>query len=53
MEKIGLDISDSLTVKGSSFNVVIRAERNDLTVTAEAGFDLSGGSVVTRYWRER
>ena len=53
MEKIGFDISDVITVKSNSFSVVIKAERNDLVETAEAGFDLSGGRVVTKYWREK
>lgn len=53
MEKIGIEISDVITVKSNSFNAVITAERNDLVETAEAGFDLSGGRAVLKYWRER
>lgn len=53
MEIIGLDISDVIKVKTNSFSVVIKAERNDLVETAEAGFDLSEGRAVTKYWRER
>jgi len=53
MEKIGIDISDVTTVKSNSFYVVIKAERNDFVETAEAGFDLSEGGTVTKYWRER
>jgi general secretion pathway protein K len=53
MEKIGIDISDVVTVKSNSFYVVIKAEHNDLVETAEAGFDLGSGRVVTKYWRER
>jgi general secretion pathway protein K len=45
---------DNTTIKQSdSFSVVITAERNDLIETAEAGFDLSSGRIVTKYWRER
>jgi len=40
-------------VKGNSFSAVIKAERNDFVETVEAGFDLSNGRVVTKYWRER
>ena len=53
MEKIGIDISNIIKVKSNSFSAVIKAERNDLTETAEAGFDLSGGSAVLKYWREK
>ena len=53
MEKIGIEISDFITEKSSSFFVVIKAQSNDLVETAEAGFDLSNGRVVTEYWRER
>ena len=53
MEKIGIDISNIIKVKSNSFSVVIKAERNDLTETAEAGFDLSGGRAVLKYWREK
>ena len=53
MEKIGIDISDVIKVKSNSFSMVIKAERNDLVETAETGFDLSNGRVVTKYWRER
>ena len=53
METIGIAISDVITVKSNSFNVVIKAESNDLVETAEADFDLSGGRIVTKYWRER
>lgn len=53
MEKIGYHISDIMTVKSTSFTVAIKAERNDLTETAEAGFDLSGGRALLKYWRER
>jgi hypothetical protein len=53
MEKIGIEISNDITVKSNSFNVVIKAQSNDLVETAEAGFDLSSGRVVTKYWRER
>lgn len=53
MSRIGIDISDFTTVKSSSFSVRIRAESDDLTETAEAGFDLSEGRVVTKFWRER
>ena len=53
MEKIGYYISDIIKFKSSSFNVVLKAERNDLVKTAEAGFDLSKGRPVTKYWRER
>ena len=52
-EKMVTDISDVIKFKSNSFNVVIKAERNDLVETAEAGFELSGGTVVTKYWRER
>lgn len=53
MEMIGIDISDIIKVKSNSFSVAIKAERNDLVETAEAGFDLSDGRLVTKYWRER
>ena len=53
MEKIGIEMSDFITEKSSSFIVVIKAQSNDLVETAEAGFDLSNGRVVTKYWRER
>jgi len=53
METIGVSISDVIKFKSESFSVVIKAERNDLVETAEAGFELSGGRVVTKYWRER
>ena len=53
MEKIGIEMSDFITEKSSSFFVVIKAQSNDLVETAEAGFDLSNGRVVTKYWRER
>jgi general secretion pathway protein K len=53
MEKIGIEISDIITVKSSSFNVLIKAQSNDLVETAEAGFDLSEGRIVTKYWKER
>lgn len=54
MDTIGPDISvNIIKVESDSFNVVIKAERNDLVETAEAGFDLSTGRIVTKYWRER
>ncbi len=53
METIGVAISDVIKVKSNSFSMVIKAERNDLIETAEAGFDLSGGRAVLKYWRER
>lgn len=53
MEKIGIELSDSITVKSSSFNVAIRARSHDLVETAEAGFELSEGRIVTKYWKER
>ncbi len=53
MEKIGYYIAEFITVKSTSFNVTVKAERNDLTETAEAGFDLSGGRAVLKYWREQ
>jgi type II secretory pathway component PulK len=53
MGKIGLDLDGVITVKSNSFNVVIKAESNDLVETAEADFDLIGGRIVTKYWRER
>lgn len=53
MEKIGIEISDGITVKSNSFNVFIKAESNDLTEIAEAGFEVSEGRAVTKYWRER
>lgn len=52
MERIGIEISDRIKVTSNSFNAVIKAERNDLVKTAVAGFDLSEGRVVTKYWRE-
>ncbi|MBI5846431.1 MAG: general secretion pathway protein GspK [Nitrospirae bacterium] len=53
MEKIGYHISDLITVKSTSYNVTVKAERNDLIETAEAGFDLGGGRAVLKYWREQ
>lgn len=53
MEKIGYEISDVIIVESNSFSAVIKAERNDLVETAEAGFDLSSRRIVTKYWRER
>lgn len=53
MEKIGIEISNDITVKSNSFNVVIKAESNDLVETAEADFDLRSDRIVTKYWRER
>jgi general secretion pathway protein K len=53
MEIIGPAIFDVIKFRSDSFNVVIKAESNDLVETAEAGFDLSSGRVVTKYWRER
>jgi type II secretory pathway component PulK len=54
METIGPDIAvNIIKVESNSFNVVIKAERNDLVETVEAGFDLSGSRIVTKYWRER
>lgn len=47
------DIADVIRLNGISFNVAIKAERNDLVQTAEAGFDISGGRAVLKYWRER
>lgn len=47
------DLLYVITVKSNSFNALIKAERNDLVETAEAGFALSGGRIVTKYWRER
>jgi len=49
------ELSDVIIVKSTSFNVVIKAERNDLVETAEAGFVLpsSGGQPALKYWRER
>jgi general secretion pathway protein K len=45
--------SNVITLKSTSFNVAITAERNDLVETAEAGLDLSTGGLVLKYWRER
>ena len=53
MGKIGLDLDGVITVKSNSFNVVIKAESNDLVETAEADFDLRSDRIVTKYWRER
>jgi len=54
MKTIGVAISDVIKYKSDSFNVIIKAERNDLVETAEAGFVLSeSGVATTKYWRER
>ena len=53
MEIIGPAIFDVIKFRSDSFNVLIKAESNDLVETAEAGFDLSSGRIVTKYWRER
>lgn len=53
MEKIGIEISDIITVRSNSFNILIKARSNDLVETAEAGLDLSEGRIVTKYWKER
>lgn len=47
------DLWEVIVYQSNSFSVVIKAERNDLAETAEAGFDLSSGRVVTKYWREK
>ncbi len=51
--KMVADLLEVIVYQSNSFNVVIKAESNDLVETAEAGFDLSGGRIVTKYWRER
>lgn len=56
METIGVAISDVIKFKSNSFSIAIKAERNELVQTAEAGFDISdisGGRAVLKYWRER
>lgn len=55
-DKIVTQISNVISVRSISFNVAIKAERNELVQTAEAGFDISdisGGRAVLKYWRER
>ncbi|MBI5073630.1 MAG: general secretion pathway protein GspK [Nitrospirae bacterium] len=52
-DKLVTDMSNYIDVTSKSFTVTIKAERNDLVETAEAGFDMSGGRAVLTYWRER
>lgn len=45
---------DNTLKQSDSFSVVIKAQRNELVETAEAGFVLSeSGVATTKYWRER
>ncbi|MCX7990618.1 MAG: type II secretion system minor pseudopilin GspK [Proteobacteria bacterium] len=52
MNVIGINISDIITVKSSSFIVNLTASKDDFREVVEAGFELSGGQVKTRYWKE-
>lgn len=52
-DKLVTDMSNYIDVTSKSFRVIIKAERNDFVETAEAGFDMSGGRAVLKYWRER
>lgn len=52
-DKMVADLWEVIVYQSNSFNVAIKAERNDFIETAEAGFDLSSGRAVLKYWRER
>ncbi len=52
MNVIGINISDIITVKSTSFLINLTASKDDLQEYVEAAFDLSDGQVNTRYWKE-
>jgi len=52
MESIGIAISDIITVKNSSFQLYLKAEKDDFTETVEAGCEILDNRIVTKYWKE-
>ncbi len=52
MNVIGINISDLIVVKSSSFFLNIVANKDDFKETVEVSFDLDGGKIKTNYWKE-
>lgn len=52
MESIGISISDMIVVKNSSFQLYLKAEKEDFSESVEAGCEILENRVVTRYWKE-
>lgn len=52
MNVIGINISDIIKVKSSSFIVNVTASKDDFKEFVEAGVELLDGNVKTRYWKE-
>lgn len=52
MESIGISISDMIVVKNNSFQLYLKAEKDEFTENVEAGFELLDNKIVTKYWKE-
>lgn len=52
MESIGIAISDVITVKNNSFQLYLKAEKDNFTESVEAGFEILDNKVITKYWKE-
>lgn len=53
MGKIGIEISENITVKSLSFNIILSAAEGELMETATGDFEIKDGGVITRYWKEQ
>lgn len=52
MESIGIAISDMIVVKNSSFQLYLKAEKDDFVESVEAGCEIIENRIVTKYWKE-
>lgn len=52
MNVIGINISDIIKLKSSSFMVNITAIKDELKETVEAGLEIVDDTIKTRYWKE-
>lgn len=52
MNVIGINISDIITIKSSSFMVNIMASKDDFREAVDVSFDLEGSKIKTNYWKE-
>lgn len=52
MERVGIEISDMITVKNTSFMIYLKAAKDEFIENIEAGCEIIGDKIVTKYWKE-
>lgn len=52
MERVGIEISDMISVKNTSFFIYLRAAKDEFIENIEAGCEIIGDKIVTQYWKE-